>query len=470
MEPSDLPSFSDPSDVARFIEGHNLVGILVAAEKRESLFASLAEFLAGPKRRILRLAAVHQLAILQESVDDLLTPPPAISRSAIEWRDVLIAGLRVEQQSAQERIAAAKTVDAPIDSFERDVASWLAAGLRDLFEDEITGASFLADGKGVFARLSSGVSAVRFIESDFLRPDGIRFLEASRPAQSMLTKLTLASTNQYRVAASRLLNRILELIDAPRAEAPLVQRLAQTLTDRGEELILLMEEAGPPEAYDWLRDVASPIRVIVAITEGNILPIQAALLRYADAPIAPILPDPAAREYLAEKTRAELFIQRGLLRREDVSEEVGEIRQRLADVWRKWFTGQLEDFDAEGFLTHEEEVATLARHIAAVTRIWEKSEVALRMPENEQDFADADRAIAEIRRLDRQWRVRNCTPIEEGMAFDAAVAAGGAPLDMLTEGVRWWLRNENKDWEKYRIVRIDEFEAKTEKRDDKQGD
>ena len=40
------------------------------------------------------------------------------------------------------------------------------------------------------------------------------------------------------------------------------------------------------------------------------------------------------------------------------------------------------------------------------------------------------------------------------MAFDAAVEARGASLDLLTDGVKWWLAEENRDWANYRIVRL----------------
>ena len=216
MEPSnnETPTFGTPTDMSRFIEGHDRVGILVTGEVRAALFDSLTELLAREKRRIVRILDSDHLAVLRQSFGDLPTPiPTPTARTSAEWRDVLVAGLREEQQSAQERVAAAKAIEVPIDPFDRDVSSWLAAGLRDLFDDPITAASFLIEGKGIFARLAAGVTEVRFAESDFLRPDGIRFLEAGRPAQSMLTKLTLASTSQYRVAAARLLNRVLEQIN-----------------------------------------------------------------------------------------------------------------------------------------------------------------------------------------------------------------------------------------------------------------
>ena len=112
----------------------------------------------------------------------------------------LIAGLHDEQLHAQERVQSAKQTGAAPNSFDRDTASWLAAGLADLLDDAATGESFLRSGKGKIALLASGELDVRFAENDFLRPDGIKFLEASRQAQTMLTKLSLASTNQYRLA------------------------------------------------------------------------------------------------------------------------------------------------------------------------------------------------------------------------------------------------------------------------------
>jgi len=141
-------------------------------------------------------------------------PTAAVSKE--ELRDRLIARLRAEQQEAQARVASGKqqgTSPAPVD---RDVAGWLAAGLADLFSDPITAKQFLNDSKGIIARLagqlSDGSPLSRFAESDFLRPADIRFMEATRPAQTMLTKLNLASTNQFRVAAAELMNRIVDTL------------------------------------------------------------------------------------------------------------------------------------------------------------------------------------------------------------------------------------------------------------------
>ena len=135
-------------------------------------------------------------------------PPPAVSFAA------LLTELQKQQQAAQSRVAEARQQNLSPDPFDRDAGTWLAAGLRDLLDDPIAGASFRAAPSGIFSRLNAD-PATRFSEADFLRPDGIRFMEASRAAQSMLTKLTLSSTNQYRLAAARLANRAVEELTRP---------------------------------------------------------------------------------------------------------------------------------------------------------------------------------------------------------------------------------------------------------------
>ena len=153
-----------------------------------------------------------------QSANDLIQPSVGESISIRfekeDVRNLLIAGLQREQQRAQERVAMAKQLGATPDPFDRDVAGWLAKGLGDLLDDPITAKQFSIDGQGTIAvlaeQLASGAATARFGESDFLRPDELRFLEAGRPAQVMLTKLNLSSTNQFRVAAANLLNRIVE--------------------------------------------------------------------------------------------------------------------------------------------------------------------------------------------------------------------------------------------------------------------
>jgi hypothetical protein len=139
----------------------------------------------------------------------VLPPAPAPAPvSKEELRDRLVTQLLQEQQRAQERVVAARQANTTPEPLDRDAAGWLAKGLADLLADPITAHAFLIEGKGAITRLAEREAASGFVENDFLRPDDIRFLEASRPAQTMLTKLSLASTNQFRAAAATLMNRV----------------------------------------------------------------------------------------------------------------------------------------------------------------------------------------------------------------------------------------------------------------------
>ena len=165
----------------------------------------------------------------------------------------LLERLTEAQQAAQARVAEARAANVPVDAFDRDVATWLAAGLRDLLNDAVTGASFTATGTGIIDRVNRDPDT-RFEESDFLRPDGIRFLEAGRAAQSMMTKLNLSSTNQYRVAAARVMNALLA---QPLAASPSELVPEEPLAASPLEAVPEIPVMATPQAaeIDWFADL-----------------------------------------------------------------------------------------------------------------------------------------------------------------------------------------------------------------------
>jgi hypothetical protein len=441
------------------------------------------------------------------------SPTPAnIGGTSEEVRALLITALRQEQQAAQQEITTAKAAGAAIDTFVRDVGGWLAAGLRDLLDDRITGAAFLAPNKGAIAKLASGDIAARFSESDFMRPDGIKFLEASRAAQSILTKLSLASTNQFRAAAERLLNSIVDRLTVPSAAAkPANVRLNDSLAASGNCLVLLVDNTQLAEACTWLKEPMVAIQWIVAgETEDAFAPLISngfTLVSYVKEATPTIEEPPAAlgpaqaltgsasvatepvaeRENTdlfealrTERARADAFVKRGLLRGEDfdaaeyecleqalqstsaellppmeasAEEFCRELRERLISAWLDWFERQLRDFDCENFLQHGDN-ATLFAPIEAAIAGWEGNSAAPSLPLTEADFAAAESLIAELRRLDRQRRIPLSERGDEWRTFEAAVATGGAPLDLYTQGVEYFLFDEKEEWKNYRIVRI----------------
>jgi hypothetical protein len=436
-----LATVSTPEELARVIierrPAH--IGVFIEASRVGKLFDSISEILTRE-------------GVFVGRAEGLGGPPINVPATAIDWRDRLIVELRTEQQAAQLRLSAARESGSAADANDRDVAGWLAAGLCDLLADPITGEVFLKSG-GVLARLAGDAEA-RFAESDFLRPDGIRFLEASRPAQVMLTKLSLASTSQFRSAAARLVNGVLER----HSVVP--------------ERSILVDAAADSGALAALHSAPRATQLIVAIANEESLPEQLRqslqMVRFVEA--VPAVPAPLAAALTAlhdDQARAEMFIRWGLIRAEELPadipakedvEIVEELRERLhtrlVDAWRGWFARQLATFDAEGFLSHEG-IAGLADYVEAAQAQWGGDAADLALPATDADFAAAEKVIADLRRLELEWRTLANTPVEEGMAFDAAVEAGRAPLDLLTEGVEWWLREENRDWSRYRIVRSD---------------
>ncbi len=459
IENQDLKRFSTPAELAEIVESAaaSAIGIVVSADECALLFNALESLLARTNRKVVRVAP-------GEAVSDRLAPKPAPrevpSLTPPEWQERLIAELREEQQRAQQRVQESKQAGAAPDPLDRDIASWLAAGLGDLLGDPITGAAFMVLGKGAIARLAKGEPGARFSKTDFLRPDGIRFMDASRPAQSMLTKLSLSSTNQFRVAAAQLMNRIVDRLAGSEAE---------TVTPASASGVLLVENAMSLAGFAHRE---SAITLVVAAPEEssllNALPATTMLYHYG-APVAeiPHLQAPVKEVDLlgaafeAEVARARLFIDRGVINElpqaateERSSPALKSLRETLARAWTRWFSTRLADFDAERFLSFEEFDA-FTRTVAFIQDSWQAaSEIRPPMPATDRDFDLAESIFLELRRLEREWNIVFSTPVEQGMAFDAAVEAGGAPLDMLTEELKWWLRQENKDWDKYRIVRI----------------
>jgi hypothetical protein len=382
--------------------------------------------------------------------------PAQVRATSEAWRDDLSIELRREQVAAQERIAAAKQQGAAVDPFDRDVAGWLAAGLCDLFADKFTGESFL---KGAFARLATDSSAI-FVEADFLRPDGIRFMEAGRPAQSMLTKLSLASTTQFRAAAVRLVNQLKNRLKSTVREMHHKRvvfvgtneaQLRELLTDDAPFFRYIEQPAVVPSVFAGERE-----RILTNLKRTNEqlrLFVKRRLFVIDGADLERNLVD--AENKLAVSPIDEDAERQSL---DNAHAELVSAQQSLQIVWQRWFAEQLAGIDAEWFLRQDPDwdFLDVPQYMDGVRDILLRTEdTAIKLPANEDDFAAAEKFIAALRELDRRWRSQLLSPVEDGMAFDAAVAAGGAPLDLFTKDIEWWLKTENKDWSKYRIVRVD---------------
>lgn len=454
------------------------VGIIASTSSRAVLLAALTDHFSDLNRRVVHVPTDQLIAELKASLPEWFAEPAEPRTSPDSWRDDLSTELRKTQAAAQERTVIARQQGGNADPFDRDVAGWLAAGLCDLFADKITGESFL---NGVFRRLVENPASARFTEADFLRPDGLKFLEAARSAQSMLTKLSLASTGQFRAAAVRLTNDLLGKLSNPTPQIP--------------EAVILVENVDSLSGWN----VPASVRLFVFdADEARLrerLSDQTVLVRFAEQPTENQLADRAELELIladlqSGASRIALFQQHGLLVPDapdlviiqDLIAETSRlqtettishdvvvaIRERAAvvlesthkalnDAWQRWFAQQLNGIDAEWFLRQDPEwdFLDVPEYMEGAREVLLNPVASARLPVNETDFETAKELIAGLHDLDRQWRGHPWTPIEEGMAFDAAVAAGGAPLNMYTKGVRWWLKKENRDWKKYRIVRVD---------------
>jgi hypothetical protein len=516
-----IPTVATPAEMAQIIEGTAAVriGIVAAAARRAELFDALVDLLSRPGRHVWRFSTGQVAEDLERRLADQAPPaakPAAPSLAPTEWRERILAGLLEEQNQAQQRLATVKEQGQPADAVDREVAGWLAAGLRDFLADPITSASFLVAGKGSISRIAAGDATARFTESDFLRPDGIRFMEASRPAQTMLTKLSLASTNQFRVAAARLLNRILDRLATPvlTEDEPLPNRLATHLRERKEEIIVLCVEPCAWMSLNRFVDFPeAPIRFVATADDESAFQSQErfAIYRLAEpkAP-APTVPDwrpeliakyeRLAQSFQREAATVALLSEHQVVRqdelpelidverrlamlspiemagdgeRESLATKLGEIEpvlaalhQALCSAWQAWFARQLAGLDAEGMLQHMmaiengespfvEALSGRESALQALHEAWANGQrVATATPRSAAEWTVAEEVVASLERLNQQTK-EHLAREDEGTAFDAAVAAGGAPMDQLTEAVIWWLKQENRDWEKYRIVRIE---------------
>jgi hypothetical protein len=410
IDGQDLRWFSTPAELARIVENTASapIGLVVSPEQCATLFDALEALVSGIGRKVTRIARCA-LAVDRMMLSPKPPENPAFTPS--EWRERFIAELREEQRRAQQRVQEYKQTGTTPDPSDRDTASWLAAGLCDLLGDPITGASFLIPGKGAIARLATGDSEARFAETDFLRPETIRFMEAGRAAQSMLTKLSLSSTNQFRVTAARLMNRIVDRLAEARTETVSHPTLPEILLVEDAELLANFV---PGEFTGGL---------VVAGADDDLLrkrlPASALLYRYAEpvgAIIEPELPaveiDPLTAAFETEAARARLFVGHGVLTElpqavfETRSESaLSSLRNALARAWRQWFSVRLADLDAERFVSFEK-FSRFARTIALLQDSWKSAcEVSLPVPVNARDFDLVESIIAELHQLQREWSI-----------------------------------------------------------------
>jgi hypothetical protein len=314
-----------PEDVFRAVHQS---ARLDRGDERELLNVTGTALITGPpgagKSHLLRWLEIELRAAGREvtrvpagvSVDNILgrpVLPPAPAPAPVskeELRDRLVTELLQEQQRAQERVAAARQANTTPEPLDRDAAGWLAKGLADLLGDPVTAKSFLVEGKGAIARLAEREAASGFVENDFLRPDDIRFLEASRPAQAMLTKLSLSSTNQFRAAAAILMNRVVGQLPstsppaAPPAPTPwLLLEDAASLppgfpTGPGHIIAVVPWEEDVPADGDTWR-----VADVTPDDDDFILDLVGAYLEAATGPIN----DPAVEEFGRSPSGRSLF-------------------------------------------------------------------------------------------------------------------------------------------------------------------
>jgi hypothetical protein len=460
-DPQPIVECASIDDLARRVvrQEASRVGIVVDPPHQLPVIEALAGRLEDPDWRVTGVPAdlpdADWLTFLASNLPKTLPAPSPREATPEASRDDLLAELRRAQVAAQERIAVAKQQGANADPFDRDVAGWLAAGLCDLFADRITGESFL---EGAFARLATDPVAC-FVEADFLRPDGLRFMDAVRSAQSMLTKLSLASTNQFRAAAVRLMNQLKSNVEAGAAAAH-PKRVVFVGTREDQLRELLSDDAAlfryiekPAVAPSFFGDERERVLADWQRTSEQLRLFQQHGLLASEHPDAASLGE--AAKLLAATAPDEVAEPK---RMDDVQARLAAAQRSLVVAWRRWFAEKLADIDAEWFLRQDPkwDYLDVPRFMDGVRGLLlETDGASLRLPASEADFEGAETFIAALKKLDREWRTRPSSPDEEGMAFDAAVAAGGAPLDLFTGGVEWWLNKENKDWHKYRIVRVD---------------
>lgn len=346
----------------------------------------------------------------------------------------LIDQLQKESQEAQARIAQAKQEEIAPNSHDRDVAGWLAKGLGDLFSDPITREQFLLDEKGIIAvlaeQISTGANRSRFSESDFLRPDNLRFAEASRPAQMMVTKLTLASMNQFRIAAAELMNRVVDAA-APFSEiVPATQRIL-VIDDA-----LATEDTGWHDVLDRLQ--ADPATRIVMTVEDTCS--WAGLDVECWQIVDPTMDD---ADFIFDMTAAYLDVARRPLSDMSPNEHCD------IEAYGRACNGlPLFPFKQDQLLTflfNEGETRITAGQIVARLRT--------RLLEGREEFA---RSLAPVIRVPDPFVEH---PQSEQPAFSmevsdfiAALDKGSAPISLLTVEVLQWIKETNQ-LETLRVVR-----------------
>jgi hypothetical protein len=410
IEPLAMQTFLTPAEMVAIVEdpAASLIGIIVLPDQCSTLFDALESFLTNTNRKVVRIAG-------GESVVNRIKPKPkpqeTSARTPSEWRERLIAELREEQRRARQMVQDCKQAGMAPNPSDRDSASWLAEGLRDLLGDPITGAAFITPNKGAIARLAADENGARFLETDFLRPESIRFMEAGRAAQSMLTKLSLSSTNQFRVAAAGLMNRIVDRLAEARTEKTRLPNVPDTL---------LVEDA--ESLAGFVNGDFTGSLVVAAADEDSLrrwLPASALLYRYTEPVAAVIQPptpiveiEPLTIAFDAEVARARLFVDRGVL--EELPQSavgtrneaaLNSLREILALAWRQWFLSQLADLDAERFVSFEA-FNKFARMVAFLQDSWQStSEITLPVPTSAHHLDLVESIISELHQLQREWSI-----------------------------------------------------------------
>jgi hypothetical protein len=373
------PTFATLDEVAYFVKQHRESAVLAPTERRADLVAFLRQ---------------------------TLTSDSTAPQSPDEWRAAVIAGLQERKQQALIRVAAARDAGAVPDPFDRDVAGWLASGLVDLLEDPVTGESFRRP-SGAFERLAIDANA-SFTEADFTRPADLRFLEAARPAQAMMTKLSLASTSQYREAAARLANRV--------------------LAERTKENVVFLDDPAQRHA------VSPNVERLVGI--GEAFAAWPNVCRFDDAP-APLNP---------------MFIIEQALREEGILADGGESVE-IEQAWRTWFAAQLDQFNSDELLLIEE-FTEFEPLIERTRQEWGNDQVpVLKLPTSRADVQRVKAFFARIKEMRDMERLINTDYAEMAIwRFDQAIKAGTATLDLLEPETWEMLEQQGRDLSRYRIV------------------
>jgi len=387
-----------------------------------------------------------------------------------ELQTRLCGALREEQRLAQERVAGAKQQGQSPNPVDRDTAGWLAQGLVDLFNDPITSEMFL---KGILVRAGADLANTRFTEKDFLRPDGLRFLEAGRSAQSMLTKLNLASTAQYRAAAAALVNRALDTLVTPTPIVLLVEdeRSLRGWTSAADQFFALVEdEATVPMGYPYWKIVdTTPAVVPTVVVEEQPPPlpidpeIRARLVeiksRFTTLVEQVTLfhrhellkPRDVIRATAIETRVDALLNDEGALRQESASAYPFKHQERLLALWKKkianaWNRRLNEWTVLDGDSSHREQFLPEDdpfRMSLARLQEWRGRE-----PVAEEELVEVEQAAVEFSSLKADLPAR--LDDAEFRSFQAEAEAGGVPFDRLNDMILRRLREPGVS-QNYRI-------------------